>query len=73
MHRPRSKKCPACGARDCARYEYGMPYYSQELAAQLDAGTVVLGGCILIEGEIWDWHCNVCELDFLKTEAYPRR
>ena len=56
-----------CGARDGARIQYGMAYITQERAGQFESGMVVLGGCFLIEGGVWDWHCNVCGLDFIEA------
>ena len=66
-HRPRSKQCPACGARDCARIIYGLHALDMDLLAKELAGLVVMGGCFMVQGEIFDWHCNVCGHEWLKT------
>ncbi|MGL5950955.1 MAG: hypothetical protein ACRCZH_06010 [Cetobacterium sp.] len=40
-------KCPACGSRNTARIQYGMPMLDEELQRKLDNKTVMLGGCCI--------------------------
>jgi hypothetical protein len=47
---PSPPACPACGSPAIAKVLYGMPAWSPELEADLAAGRVVLGGCIVEPG-----------------------
>lgn len=53
------EKCPACDERKIAEILYGMPAYSAELQADLDAGRIVLGGCC-IGNDDPAWQCTAC-------------
>ncbi|MGL5949984.1 MAG: hypothetical protein ACRCZH_01020 [Cetobacterium sp.] len=59
-------KCPACGSRNTARLQYGMPMWDEELQRKLDNKTVMLGGCC-ISPESPDYHCNSCHQKFRDT------
>ena len=54
-----AQRCPACGSADVARTLYGLPQYTAELTAELDAGRVLLGGCTMFEDDTV-WVCRVC-------------
>lgn len=56
-------KCPRCGSTNTAKYLYGMPAFSEELEKKLDAGTVVLGGCMVHERQP-RFRCNACKRSF---------
>jgi len=64
----RPTACPACGSKRVARIMYGYPAYSDELQAQLDAGTVVLGGCV-ITGDDPAWRCTQCGQRIYRKKA----
>ena len=57
--RERKIPCPACGAKDIARFLFGLPMFSPELEAKLAKRELVLGGCVISEDNP-KWHCNVC-------------
>ena len=59
------EKCPACGSNHVADILYGLPDFSDELCAELDAGKTVLGGCCLT-GDDPEWRCVDCEMDVYK-------
>lgn len=42
-------KCPRCGSTHTAKILYGMSVFSEKLEKELDAGEVVLGGCVVHE------------------------
>jgi hypothetical protein len=45
----RQKACPSCGSTRVARILYGEPMGSASLEADLEAGRVVLGGCLVAD------------------------
>lgn len=55
--------CPHCGSTDVARIQYGLPALSDDLEADLAAGRVVLGGCLMESGGV-DHACNACGVEF---------
>jgi hypothetical protein len=55
-----AQRCPACGSAEVAGIGYGLPRYTAELRADLDAGRVVLGGCD-ISGDDPVWVCRACQ------------
>ena len=55
-----AQRCPVCGASEVARIGYGLPRFTAELTADLDAGRVVLGGCD-ISGDDPVWLCRACK------------
>lgn len=54
-----AQRCPACGSADVAGTMYGLPEFTDELTAELDAGRVFLGGCTMFE-DATVWVCRVC-------------
>ena len=59
----RTRTCPRCGSRETVRIQYGMPAYSDHLAADLEAHRVVLGGCMVWDDQP-DLSCIACGLEF---------
>ena len=55
--------CPRCGSADVAWILRGYPAFSQELDADLLAGRVILGGC-LVWDEQSDHLCKACGIPF---------
>lgn len=51
--------CPDCGSNRQALIFYGLPEFTDDLRARLEAGSIVLGGCC-ISGEDPEWHCLDC-------------
>lgn len=47
--RERPANCPVCGSTSVARIDYGFVVVSS-MAAELDSGRAVLGGCAISEG-----------------------
>ena len=54
-----AQRCPTCGSADVAGLMYGLPEYTDELRAELDAGRVFLGGCTMFDDNPV-WVCRVC-------------
>jgi hypothetical protein len=52
--------CPACQADRTAAIVYGMPAFDEPMAADLDSGAIVLGGCC-IGGAMPAWRCGGCD------------
>ena len=50
--------CVVCGSSHVARIIYGLVDVAP-LAAELDSGRAVLGGCGICESSC-KWHCNAC-------------
>ena len=62
-------KCPNCGFRPVANYQYGFPYFNDELERDLENKKIVLGGCCISEDNPL-WHCTNCKTDFyLQVES----
>ena len=51
--------CPECNLEKIAYILRGMPNFTDEMKRQLDAGEVVLGGC-LIRDDMPRWKCAAC-------------
>lgn len=53
--------CPKCGSERVAHILYGLPDFDpgEELERQLDAGEVVLGGC-MVSGDDFACRCVEC-------------
>ena len=51
------KQCWKCGGKDVAKILYGYPISDEELEKEIDAGKIVLGGCIRMP---LDFVCNSC-------------
>ncbi|MCL1831070.1 MAG: hypothetical protein FWG21_06530 [Oscillospiraceae bacterium] len=56
-------KCPSCGSYEIAKILYGLPYFNDDLKKKLEAKEIVLGGCIVYEGNP-EFYCNSCEISF---------
>lgn len=56
-------RCPSCGSREIARIQWGRPRFTKELEAALDAGVVVLGGC-MVASDSPRWRCRSCGHEF---------
>ena len=70
---PRIKKpkvCSECGSKKIAKIEYGLPYFSEEERQQVEAGKIVLGGCVLT-GDDPDWQCVDCGKSFPEPRELP--
>ena len=59
------RACPECDCDDLARVLYGLPADPNALQLYIDAGRVVLGGCLVTDDDPI-WHCNVCKNRFGK-------
>ena len=59
MTMPNLLVCPQCKCRNIAQIIYGMPAFSEELEHDLDSGKIVLGGCLVSEGDA-EWRCADC-------------
>ena len=59
----KARVCPRCGSRETVRIEYGMPAHSDRLEADLAAHRVVLGGCMVWDGQP-ELSCSACGLEF---------
>lgn len=55
--------CPRCGSSAVAWFLRGYPAFSPKLESDLEAGRVVLGGC-LVGPEQASHRCNACGLEF---------
>lgn len=64
------RKCPSCGSGRIARIFYGLPDFSPELRADLDAGRIALGGCCISDDDP-KWQCLECESGIYKKDAEP--
>lgn len=56
--------CPLCGGKNTAKILWGMPAFTPELEDELNSGSVVLGGCCIIEPTPTH-HCKDCDNDIL--------
>jgi predicted RNA-binding Zn-ribbon protein involved in translation (DUF1610 family) len=61
MIRSRKKphKCPECGSWRIAGILYGMPSMDARLERDLEAGRIVLGGCVVTDPDP-TWQCTDC-------------
>lgn len=57
------EKCPCCGAPSVAPIMYGLPDFSPELRRAVDAGELVLGGCV-VSNDDPRWKCTKCKTFF---------
>jgi len=58
-------KCPNCGFKPIAVYQYGEPYYTPELVQDLENNKIILGGCCFSDDSPL-WHCTNCNSDFFR-------
>lgn len=59
----RNVGCPNCGSPRTAQVLYGEPAWSATLDADIDAGRVVLGGCV-VDDESQRYKCRACGREF---------
>jgi len=64
------RTCPHCGSQRCVRVAYGMP--GPELQEQAERGEVVLGGCVVWEGQP-EWACTACGHQWGRGGSPPKR
>ena len=65
----RSRTCPRCGSHEIATILRGEPASSEGLEADLEARRVVLGGCMVWDGQP-DCICTACSLEF-RADGLP--
>jgi rubredoxin len=63
--------CPRCGSAKVAQILWGYPRFSEELEADLAAGRVVLGGCMVGPDQA-SHACTACGLEF-RSDGRPVR
>ena len=61
MEEESKERCPNCGSTNTAKIIWGLPDFTEELQKRIDAGELVLGGCIPGRG---DYECNECRMRF---------
>lgn len=59
--------CPKCGRKPVARILYGMPEFSEQLNADMAAGKIVLGGCVVTDDDP-DWQCTQCGQQIFRAQ-----
>lgn len=57
--RRKPRKCPSCGHKPFGSILWGMPGMGEKMRADVEAGRVVIGGC-LIGPDDPDWQCAKC-------------
>jgi hypothetical protein len=62
------KRCPKCGHSPVAEILWGMPASSEKLDADLEAGRVTLGGCIVSDDDP-AWKCKECGVVIYRRRA----
>ena len=65
-----AQRCPQCQSAAVARIGYGLPRFTPELVADLDAGRVVLGGCSVSNGDPI-WICRDCKREWGEVRGFP--
>ena len=61
LERPRKPiRCPKCNSQPVARIVYGLPFFNEQESADVDAGKIVLGGCIITDDDP-AWQCVACD------------
>jgi len=53
------ERCPSCGHHPFADLGYGMPRLSDELRREVEAGRIVLAGCVVSDDDPV-WACAAC-------------
>lgn len=66
----KGRKCVQFGSAKIPKILYGLPAFDEKLERDLEAGKVILGGC-LISGNDPDWHCNDCDFEWSKVRGKP--
>ena len=62
----RPSECPKCGADTIAVIFYGLPHMTESLERQIEAGNLVLGGCVVSEDDP-KWLCKSCGQEIYLT------
>jgi len=62
--------CPYC-AQDMRPILWGLPGMDDPAIPAAERGEVFLGGCIVPEGPIPQWHCPGCGRDVRVAEVSP--
>ena len=57
MRKP--EQCPECGSWRIAEILYGLPAMNARLERDLEAGKIVLSGCVVTENDA-AWQCVDC-------------
>lgn len=65
------RTCPNCGSSRIADILYGLPYYSEELERDIEAGRIVLGGCLISENNP-SWICADCHTPLFRKGGWRR-
>lgn len=60
--RGNTRACPHC-TTDMRPIAWGYPMMDEPLLAAHERGEVFLGGCIIPEGPVPQWHCPGCGRD----------
>lgn len=60
------RKCPVCGCRPVSTVFYGLPACIEDFEEKLDAGDIVIGGCVSEPYIDPAWHCTNCETDIYR-------
>jgi len=64
------RTCPRCGSKRVAEILYGMPLWSPELEAMVDAGEIVPGGCeVMVDAPMPAYQCLDCGAELLQHEV----
>jgi len=53
------RRCPACKHRPFATIVYGMPYFDGAERCDVEAGRILLAGCVLTDDDP-AWACAAC-------------
>ncbi len=61
------RRCPVCGSPRQASIFYGMPEFTEDLRARLDAGQIALGGCC-VGPDHPGWRCLDCRREWGVSE-----
>jgi rubrerythrin len=59
------EKCPSCGSGKVAQILWGYPAYDEEMEKDLEAGRIILGGCV-VSGNDPSWQCVKCGVKIYK-------
>ena len=70
MEEESRNRCPNCGSGNIAKIIWGLPDFTVELQKRIDAGEIVLGGCIPGKG---DFECKECGLRFRSAHSVMDR
>ena len=65
------KECPKCGHSPVAKILYGLPDFSPELDASIEAGKTSIGGCCRTGLDDPTWKCSKCGQRVWKIGSSP--